>query len=91
MVNYTICLENVTNNHIEVLVHQEAKTLKGAIAKAKKLSSGKAFKDAHDYDNGGQKGYVRVWVESSEPSNDDEYGCHTMSFENGVCTYNTIG
>ena len=93
MKNYRIDLEHVTDNHIEIVDFNTRVTKKAAINLAKKLSSSKKFHKLNGSKNiWGDKGYARVWVYSDESSNEDwEYGRHTMMFENGECTYDTVG
>ena len=83
MAEYRIDLENVTDKNIEIIKTLRCKSKNTAIRMAKKLSSGKEFEKAKSHPNGG---FARVWVHG-----DLEDGSHTMQFEDGKCTYNTIG
>jgi len=92
--NYQVTLEHVTDSNIDTFDTVICATEKQARKEAIKMSKSKRAKQLKTQTNhfGELPNIVRVWAFSNEDDNDYfVQGKHTFMYEDGVCTYSSVG
>lgn len=92
--NYNITLEHVTDSNIDSVEYVKCKTEKEARKIMAKMSKSKKAQQLKTTLNnfGELPNLVRVYASSTEEDNDDgTLGVHVLMYEEGVCTYSSVG
>lgn len=92
--NYNITLEHVTDSNIDSVEYANCKTEKEARRIMAKMSKSKKAQQLKTTKNnwGELPNLVRVYAISTEEDNDDfVQGVHVLMYENGICTYSSVG
>lgn len=92
--NYNITLEHVTDSHIECIDFAKCETERQARKIMAKMSRSKKAQQLKTTKNnwGDLPNLIRVYAMSNENDNDEfVQGVHVMMYEDGICTYSSVG
>lgn len=92
--NYNVTLEHVTDSNIDSVEYVKCKTEKEARRVMVKMSKSKKAQQLKLTTNnyGELPNSVRVYAISTEEDNEDgALGVHVLMYEEGVCTYSSVG